>query len=191
MRKQLELDFSCIKDLRDDVKNQIKEHIEKGNYTLSQLNSIYRHIYVSTEKSKPLQKRSGHVYFIYKGTSLELRETLNLEANEQNSKIYKIGKSCTTNIINRVTEQIDIPRFNKCKKYKRLDDSKDKNKKVLAVSNLLNYKIYSKLERDLHKKYSKNRLGKSEWFMGLTEFEVEEIQQILGGGISVEELRNL
>ena len=83
MRKQLELDFSCIKDLRDDVKNQIKEHIEKGNYTLSQLNSIYRHIYVSTEKSKPLQKRSGHVYFIYKGTNLELRETLNLEANEQ------------------------------------------------------------------------------------------------------------
>jgi len=191
MNKQLELDFSCIKDLRDDVKNQIKEHIEKGNYTLSQLNSIYRHIYVSTEKSKPLQKRSGHVYFIYKGTNLELRETLNLEANEQNSKIYKIGKSCTTNVINRVTEQIDIPRFNKCRKYKRLDDPKDKNKKVLAVSNLLNYEIYSKLERDLHKKYFKNRLGKSEWFMGLTEFEVKEIKQILGGDISIEELKYL
>ena len=34
MNKQLELDFSCIKDLRDDVKNQIKENIENGNYTL-------------------------------------------------------------------------------------------------------------------------------------------------------------
>ena len=50
MNKQLKLDFSCIKDLRDDVKNQIKENIEKENYTLDQLNSIYRHIYVCTEK---------------------------------------------------------------------------------------------------------------------------------------------
>ena len=50
MNKQLELDFSCIKDLRDDVKNQIKENIEKGNYTLDQLNSIYRHIYVHLQK---------------------------------------------------------------------------------------------------------------------------------------------
>ena len=33
MRKQLELDFSCIKDLRDDVKNQIKEHTQKRNNT--------------------------------------------------------------------------------------------------------------------------------------------------------------
>ena len=56
MNKQLKLDFSCIKDLRDDVKNQIKENIEKENYTLDQLNSIYRHIYVCTEKFKPLQK---------------------------------------------------------------------------------------------------------------------------------------
>ena len=191
MNKQLELNFSLAFDQRDKIKKEIKNNIENGNYTLDELESIYRHIYVSTEKSKPLQKRSGHVYFIYKGTNLELRETLNLEANEQNSKIYKIGKSCTTNVINRVTEQIDIPRFNKCKKYKRLDDPKDKNKKILAISKLLDYEVYSKLERDLHKKYSKNRLGKSEWFMGLTEFEIEEIKQILGGAISVKELRHL
>ena len=191
MNKQLELNFSLAFDQRDKIKKEIKNNIENGNYTLDELESIYRHIYVSTEKSKPLQKRSGHVYFIYKGTNLELRETLNLEANEQNSKIYKIGKSCTTNVINRVTEQIDIPRFNKSKKYKRLDDPKDKNKKILAISKLLDYEVYSKLERDLHKKYSKNRLGKSEWFMGLTEFEIEEIKQILGGAISVKELRHL
>tara|TARA_R100000329_G_scaffold129781_1_gene108799 strand:+ start:58 stop:633 length:576 start_codon:yes stop_codon:yes gene_type:complete len=191
MNKQLELDLSLTIDQRDKIKAEIKNNIENGNYTLNELESIYRHIYVSTERSKPLQKRSGHVYFIYKGTSLELRETLNLEANEQNSKIYKIGKSCSINVINRVTEQIDIPRFNKCKKYKRLNDPKDKNKKVIAVSNLLNYKVYSKLERDLHKKYCKNKIGKSEWFIGLTKSEIQEIKQILGGGISVEELRHL
>ena len=32
---------------------------------------------------------------------------------------------------------------------------------------------------------------RTEEFIGLTEFEVEEIKEILGGGISVEELRNL
>ena len=191
MNKQLELNLSSAIDQRNNVKKRIKDNIENGNYTLDELESIYRHIYVSTEKSKPLQKRSGYVYFIYKGTNPKLCEALNLEVNEQNFKIYKIGKSCSINVINRVTEQIDIPRFNKSKKYKRLDDPEDKNKKVIAVSNLLNYKVYSKLERDLHKKYSKNKLGKSEWFIGLTKYEIEEIKQILGGGISVKELRDL
>ncbi len=188
MNKQLELDLSLIIDQRDKIKKEIKNNIENGNYTLDELESIYRHIYVSTEKSKPLQKRSGHVYFIYKGTNPKLREALNLEANEQNSKIYKIGKSCTTNVINRVTEQIDITRFDR---YKRIHRPKDKNKKILAISELLDYEVYSKLERDLHKKYSKNRLGKSEDFLGLTKNEVEEIKQILGGAISVKELRHL
>ena len=188
MNKQLKLDFSCIKDLRDDVKNQIKENIEKENYTLDQLNSIYRHIYVCTEKFKPLQKRSGHVYFIYRRKDSQVRKIFNFKENEQNSEVYKIGKSCTTNVINRVSEQIDIPRFDR---YKRIYEPQDKNKKVLAVSNLLDYETYSKLERDLHKKYSKNRLMRTEEFIGLTEFEVEEIKEILGGGISVEELRNL
>jgi len=191
MNKQLELNFSSTIHQRDSVKKKIKDNIENGNYNLDELESIYRHIYISTEKSKPLQKRSGHVYFIYKGTNPKLCEALNLEVNEQNFKIYKIGKSCSINVINRVTEQIDIPRFNKSKKYKRLDDPEDKNKKVIAVSNLLNYKVYSKLERDLHKKYSKNKLGKSEWFIGLTKYEIQEIKQILGGGISVKELRHL
>tara|TARA_R100001509_G_scaffold101224_1_gene59214 strand:- start:380 stop:955 length:576 start_codon:yes stop_codon:yes gene_type:complete len=191
MNKQLELNLSSAIDQRNNVKKRIKDNIENGNYTLDELESIYRHIYVSTEKSKPLQKRSGYVYFIYKGTNPKLCEALNLEVNEQNFKIYKIGKSCSINVINRVTEQIDIPRFNKSKKYKRLDDPEDKNKKVIAVSNLLNYKVYSKLERDLHKKYSKNKLGKSEWFIGLTKYEIQEIKQILGGGISVKELRHL
>ncbi len=188
MNKQLELDLSLIIDQRDKIKKEIKNNIENGNYTLDELESIYRHIYVSTEKSKPLQKRSGHVYFIYKGTNPKLREALNLEANEQNSKIYKIGKSCTTNVINRVTEQIDITRFDR---YKRIHRPKDKNKKILAISELLDYEVYSKLERDLHKKYAKNRLGKSEDFIGLTKYEVEEIKQILGGAISVKELRHL
>ena len=191
MNKQLELNFTYINDLRDEVKNQIKRNIEKQNYSLEELKNIYRHIYVSTEKSKPLQKRSGHVYFIYIGKSSELQKALSLDANEQNLKIYKIGKSCTVNVINRVSGQIDIPRFNKRRKYKRLSDPQDKNKKVIAISKLLNYRVYSNLERDLHKKYSKNRLGKSEWFMGLTEFEVKEIKQILGGDISIEELKYL
>ena len=191
MNKQLELDLSLIIDQRDKIKKEIKNNIENENYTLDELESIYRHIYVSTEKSKPLQKRSGHVYFIYIGKSSELQKALSLDANEQNLKIYKIGKSCTVNIINRVSGQIDIPRFNKRRKYKRLSDPQDKNKKVIAISKLLNYRVYSNLERDLHKKYSKNRLGKSEWFMGLTEFEVKEIKQILGGDISIEELKYL
>tara|TARA_R100000995_G_C3422818_1_gene94767 strand:+ start:81 stop:656 length:576 start_codon:yes stop_codon:yes gene_type:complete len=191
MNKQLEFDFSTIVDLRDDIKEKIINKINDSNYTLDQLQSIYRHIYVSTEKFKPLQKRSGHVYFIYKGTSPRLPEILNLEVNEQNSKIYKIGKSCTTNVINRVTGQIDIPKFNKKHKHKKVYQPMDNSKKVLAVSNLLDYEIYSKLERDLHKKYSKNRLRRSEEFIGLTEFEIKEIKQILGGGISVKELRDL
>jgi hypothetical protein len=188
MNKQLELDLSLIIDQRDKIKKEIKNNIENGNYTLDELESIYRHIYVSTEKCKPLQKRSGHVYFIYKCADPKLCEILNIDTNEQNSKIYKIGKSCTTNVINRVTEQIDITRFDR---YKRIHRPKDKNKKILAISELLDYEVYSKLERDLHKKYSKNRLGKSEDFLGLTKNEVEEIKQILGGAISVKELRHL
>ena len=95
------------------------------------------------------------------------KKILNIDINEQNSKIYKIGKSCTTNVINRVTGQIDIIRFDR---YKRVYRPKDKNKKILAISKLLNYEVYSKLEKDLHKKiimlkqYAKNRLGKSEDF---------------------------
>jgi len=188
MNKQLKLNLSTAIDQRNYVKKRIKDNIENGNYTLDELESIYRHIYVSTEKSKPLQKRSGHVYFIYKFADPKLCEILNIDSNEQNSKIYKIGKSCTTNVINRVTGQIDITRFDR---YKRVYRPKDKNKKILAISKLLNYEIYSKLERDLHKKYAKNRLGKSEDFIGLTKYEVEEIKQILGGGISVKELRHL
>ena len=188
MNKQLELNFSLTIDQRDSVKKKIKDNIENGNYTLDELESIHRHIYVSTEKSKPLQKRSGHVYFIYKYSDPKWCQIFNLNVNEQNSKVYKIGKSCTTNVINRVSEQIDITRFDR---YKRIHRPKDKNKKILAISELLDYEVYSKLERDLHKKYSKNRLGKSEDFLGLTKNEVEEIKQILGGAISVKELRHL
>ncbi len=188
MNKQLELNLSSAIDQRNNVKKRIKDNIENGNYTLDELESIHRHIYVSTEKSKPLQKRSGHVYFIYKCSDPKLCEILKIDTNEQNSKIYKIGKSCTTNVINRVTGQIDIIRFDR---YKRVYKPKDINKKILAISKLLDYEVYSKLERDLHKKYAKNRLGKSEDFIGLTKYEVEEIKQILGGGISVKELKHL
>ena len=63
MNKQLELNLSTAIDQRNNVKKRIKDNIENGNYTLDELESIYRHIYVSTEKSKPLQKRSGPCLF--------------------------------------------------------------------------------------------------------------------------------
>jgi len=173
MNKQLELDLSCTIDQRDKIKKEIKNNIENGNYTLDELESIYRHIYVSTQKFKPLQKRLGHVYFLCSDSSKELCNTAGFEITEQNSKIYKIGKSNTNNVINRISEQIS-----------------DKNQ-ILAVSNLMKYEMYSKLERDLHQKYSKNRIMRSERFIGLQKHEINEIKKLLGGGISVKELRHL
>ena len=89
MNKQLELDLSCTIDQRDKIKKEIKNNIENGNYTLDELESIYRHIYVSTQKFKSLQKRLGHVYFLCSDSSKELCNIAGFEITEQNSKIYK------------------------------------------------------------------------------------------------------
>ena len=57
MNKQLELNLSTAIDQRNNVKKRIKDNIENGNYTLDELESIYRHIYVSTEKSQTFTKK--------------------------------------------------------------------------------------------------------------------------------------
>tara|TARA_R100001594_G_scaffold91507_2_gene125757 strand:+ start:641 stop:1267 length:627 start_codon:yes stop_codon:yes gene_type:complete len=94
------------------------------------------------KKSRSERKpKKGHVYFF------------------ESAGNHKIGKSCTTQIKKRISNQ--------------------KPDKVLAISSAsFNYHV---LERKLHRKYAKKRMGRYEIFCGLTKKEIEEIEKVLGG----------
>tara|TARA_R100001443_G_C3325776_1_gene171198 strand:- start:439 stop:1011 length:573 start_codon:yes stop_codon:yes gene_type:complete len=182
--KQLEISFSNVVNNKKYSKDKILNFIKNNEYTKDQIDFIYENLRLTTERFKPLQRREGHVYFIYRGKAMDTLKIhkndghyylKNVECNEKNARMFKIGKSCNVNVINRVSEQID----------------KTKTNQIVAISNPMSYETYSKLELDLHAKYIKNRAfgRRSEEFIGLTDDEINDIKNILGGNVSVKALQ--
>lgn len=184
--KQLEIDFLNLTNNKiPKLKDELINFIERNEFTKNQLEFIYENVRTNTEKLKPLQRRLGHVYFIYKGQDpliLKTHQKLEhdsylktIEINEKNVRVFKIGKSNSLNIVNRVSEQID----------KRYPDQ------IMAISPPMSYQKYSKLELDLHHQYHKNRAygRRSEDFIGLTDDEINNIKNILGDKVSIKALQ--
>jgi len=76
---------------------------------------------------------------------------------------HKVGCSCANNIENRVRQQLPD--------------------EVIAVSEAR--KDYKKLEKQIHKMFVKNQVGRYEIFNDLTEKDVNKIKELLGNKIAV------
>ena len=150
-------DNNAFDDLPEDEKHYLISETELEQLAID---VVEAHIAINSRTVAKFIKRGKNS--LYK-SSLKQKE-LGHVYFFKSAGSHKVGRSCCNNIKNRVRSQCPD--------------------EVLAVSEAR--EDYKDLEKEIHRMFAKNQVGRYEIFNDLTEKDVNKIKKMLGNTIAVE-----